>query len=114
VFREIAFGGDEDTELVDPCYIVERTQKGFRCRKCVQACGSRGLLAVFELAARFEVSRTIVRWLSSIAEAAQSGAMPLRLRRAANQFPRARWEPSNEHLVHYERRDCCWIAHAAN
>jgi hypothetical protein len=25
--------------------------------------------------------------------------MPLRLRRAADQFPRARWEPSNEHLV---------------
>src|SRR5262245_29386926 len=25
--------------------------------------------------------------------------MPLRLRRAAEPFPRARWEPSNEHLV---------------
>jgi hypothetical protein len=25
--------------------------------------------------------------------------MPLRLRRAADQFPHARWEASNEHLV---------------
>jgi hypothetical protein len=25
--------------------------------------------------------------------------MPLRLRRAADQYPRARWEPSNENLV---------------
>ena len=25
--------------------------------------------------------------------------MPLRLRRATDQFPRVRWEPSNEHLV---------------
>jgi hypothetical protein len=38
-------------------------------------------------------------WLSLIAEAPQSRAMPLRLRRAADQFPRVRWEPSNEHLV---------------
>ena len=38
-------------------------------------------------------------WLSLIAEPPQSGPMPLRLCRAADQFPRARWEPSNEHLV---------------
>jgi hypothetical protein len=38
-------------------------------------------------------------WLSLIAEAPQSRAMPLRLRRAADQFRRAHWEPSNEHLV---------------
>src|SRR5258705_4485434 len=34
-----------------------------------------------------------------MAEARQPGAMPLRLRRAAVQYPRAHWEPSNEHLV---------------
>jgi|RhiMethySRZTD1v2_1073278.scaffolds.fasta_scaffold3940636_1 hypothetical protein len=38
-------------------------------------------------------------WLSLIYEPPQSVAMPLRLRRAADQFPRACWEPSNEHLV---------------
>ena len=34
-----------------------------------------------------------------MAEARHPGAMPLCLRGAADQFPRARWEPSNEHLV---------------
>jgi hypothetical protein len=34
-----------------------------------------------------------------MAEPPQSRGMPLRLRRAADQFPRARWGRSNEHLV---------------
>jgi hypothetical protein len=34
-----------------------------------------------------------------MAEALQSGAMMLRLRKTSDQYPRAGWEPSNDNLV---------------
>ena len=38
-------------------------------------------------------------WLSLVLEARQLGAMPLCLRRAADQYPSSHWEPSNDNLV---------------
>ena len=43
VLPEIAFGGDEHTELGDRGYLVERAQEGFRCRERVQGGGRGGL-----------------------------------------------------------------------
>jgi hypothetical protein len=38
-------------------------------------------------------------WLFLTAEVRHPAVIPLRLRRAADQFPRARWESSNEQFV---------------